>query len=155
MSKLERFGAYAEAFEKAFASDDWSVVEPFFAEDIVYAAELDPPFGGVFEGRPAVLAYMKSILDRLDRRFESRELALLDGPKAEGDSVWLRGSATYRAHGVPDFVIELEETAWFEGDRIKRLEDHYEPAALQQITSYLKQYGSKLGISLEDQPASG
>ena len=30
MSRIDRFAAYAGAFEKAFADDDWSVVEPFF-----------------------------------------------------------------------------------------------------------------------------
>jgi hypothetical protein len=86
------------------------------------------PIGGIFEGRAAILAYFKDVLDRFDRRFASRELALLAGPKETADSVWIRGSATYRAAGVPEFVLELEETVTFDGDRIRRLEDRYEPA---------------------------
>jgi hypothetical protein len=38
--------------------------------------------------------YFKDVLDRFDRRFASRELALLEGPKEEGDAVWIRGRAT-------------------------------------------------------------
>jgi ketosteroid isomerase-like protein len=72
VSKIARFAAYAAAFEKAFESDDWSLVEPFFSEDAVYDVDLDPPMGGRFEGRPAILAYFKQVLDRFDRRFESR-----------------------------------------------------------------------------------
>jgi hypothetical protein len=102
--------------------------------------------GGRFEGRAAILAYFKEVLDRFDRRFESRELALLEGPKEEDDSVWIRGSATYRAAGVPAFVLELKEIVRFEGDRIRLLEDHYQPAMQQSISAYLKAHGEKLGI---------
>jgi hypothetical protein len=149
MPLIPRFAAYAAAFEKSYASDDWSLVEPFFAEDAVYAIDVGPPLGGRFEGRAAILAYFKQILDRFDRRFASRELALLEGPKETGDSVWIRGSAIYRAPGVPDFTLELEETVRFDGDRIVRLEDHYGPAMAEQIASYLKAHGGKLGIRTE------
>ena len=146
MSKIPRFAAYAAAFEKSYASDDWSLVEPFFTEDAVYEIDADPPLGGRFAGRAAILAYMKQILDRFDRRFASRELALLEGPRETADSVWIRGSATYRAPGVPELRLELEETVRFDGDRIRRLEDHYEPAMLGQIASWLEAHGGKLGI---------
>jgi len=148
MSLTEHFAAYAAAFEKAYVSDDWSLVEPFFTEEAVYEVALDPPMGGCFEGRAAILAYFKAVLDRFDRRFESRELALVEGPKEDGESVWIRGIATYRAKGVPDFVLELEETVYFEGDRIRRLEDHYEPEMKQRIAAYLKEHGEKLEISM-------
>ncbi len=149
MSKVAHFAAYAAAFEKAFVSDDWSLVEPFFTEDAVYEVPLDPPMGGRFEGRAAILEYFKNVLDRFDRRFESREIALLEGPREDDDSVWIRGTATYRAKGVPDFVLELEETVHFEGDRIRRLEDDYQPAMKQKIATYLKNHGAKLGISMD------
>ena len=149
MSKVAHFAAYAAAFEKAFVSDDWSQVEPFFTEDAVYDVPLDPPMGGHFEGRAAILEYFKNVLDRFDRRFESREIALLEGPTEDGESVWIRGTATYRAEGVPDFILELEETVHFEGDRIRRMEDDYQPAMKQRIASYLKEHGRKLGISMD------
>ena len=147
MSKIARFAAYAAAFEKSYASDDWSHVEPFFTEDAVYEIDLEPPIGARLEGRDAILAYFKQVVDRFDRRFESRELALLEGPRQEGDSVWIRGSATYSAPGVPDFVLELEETATFDGDRIRLLEDRYEKAMEKEALEYLKEHGGKLGIS--------
>ena len=37
---------------------------------------------------------------------------------------------------------------YFEGDRIRRLEDHYEPEMKQRIAAYLKEHGEKLGISM-------
>jgi hypothetical protein len=149
MSKIPRFAAYAAAFEKSVASDDWSLLEPFFTEDAVYDIPAGPPLGGHVEGRDAVLAFFRDVLDRFDRRFESRALALLDGPKETGDAVWIRGSATYGAAGVPPLVLELEETATFEGDRIRRLEDRYEPAMEKAVAEYLKAYGEKLGIRVD------
>jgi ketosteroid isomerase-like protein len=146
MSRIARFAAYAAAFEKAFENDDWSLLEPFFSEDAVYDAALDPPIGARLEGRDAILAYFKSVVDRFDRRFQSRELALLEGPRESGDSVWIRGSATYRSAGVPPFVLELEETATFDGDRIRLLEDRYSPAIKKSLAAWLEQYADKLGI---------
>jgi ketosteroid isomerase-like protein len=148
MSHIPQFAAYAAAFEKAFASDDWSVVEPFFTEDALYEVGLTAPFGGRFEGRPAILAYFKRILDQFDRRFESREIALLDGPKEDGDSVWIRGSATYRAAGVPELSFELEETVHFDGGRVRLLEDRYDAATERAVDAYLAEHGDRLGIAL-------
>lgn len=145
MSYTARFGAYAGAFEKAFESDDWSLVEPFFTEDAVYEVGASI-FGPRAEGRDAVLAHFKQVLDRFDRRFAVREIELLEGPREKDDSVWLRGTATYRSPGVPEFSIELEETAWFDGDRIRRLEDVYVPESLAAAEAYLDEYGRKLGI---------
>lgn len=149
MPLIPRFVAYAAAFEKSVASDDWSLVAPFFTEDAVYEVALGPPIGGRFEGRAAILAYFKDVLDRFDRRFASRELALLEGPKEAAAAVWIRGSATYRAEGVPEFTLELEETVTFDADRICRLEDRYEPAMQQAMADYLKAHGGKLGIRTE------
>lgn len=149
MSLIPRFAAYAAAFEKAVESDDWTLVEPFFTEDAVYVVDVGPPFGGRFEGRDAILAYFQSILDRFDRRFESREIALVEGPRDDGDAVWLRGSATYRAASVPELSFELEETAHFQGDRIRLLEDRYDGANEEAVEAWLGEHGARLGIRRE------
>ena len=36
MSIVDRYQAYADAFEQSYEDDDWSHVEPFFTEDAVY-----------------------------------------------------------------------------------------------------------------------
>ena len=91
MSVIPHFVKYAAAFEEAYASDDWSLVAPFFTDDAVYEAQLPEPLGGRFEGRAAILGYFQFVLDNFDRRFASREIGLISGPREEGDSVWLRG----------------------------------------------------------------
>lgn len=149
MSSIPRFAEYAAAFEKAYASDDWSLVAPFFTEDAVYDAELPEPLGGRFEGRQAILAYFKRVLDGFDRRFASREVALLEGPTENGDTVWLRGRAGYTAAGAPDLELELEETAAFQGNRIRHLRDHYDDETRAALRAYLEAHGGTLGLGID------
>lgn len=148
MSHIARFAAYAAAFEKSYESDDWSFVEPFFAQDAVYEAGIPLVEEGTrFEGRPAVIDYFKTVLDAFDRRFDSRELALLEGPTEDGSTVRIRGSATYRAAGVPDFVLVLDEIVTFDGELIVHLEDVYDDAMKAALERHLEAWGEKLGIS--------
>lgn len=149
MSRIPRFVAYAAEFEKAFESDDWSLLEPFFSEDAVY--EIGLPLLGKqrCENRAAILAWFPDVLDRFDRRFASRSLEILEGPKEQGDEVWIRGSATYSAEGIPDLVLVLEETARFDGDRIVHLEDRYTTEMIAEIDQFVTDYGSKVGVDLE------
>lgn len=147
MSVIPHFIKYAAAFEQAYASDDWSLVAPFFTDDAVYEAQLPEPLGGRFEGRAAILGYFKFVLDNFDRRFASREIGLVSGPREEGDSVWLRGFARYVAPGVPDLYFELEETIWLDGDRIRKMEDRYDAAAIADLEAYLRDHGATLGMA--------
>jgi hypothetical protein len=146
MSLIPRFVEYADAFEKAFESDDWSDVEAFFDEDAVYEVGLPLLGASRCEGREAILTWLKDVLDRFDRRFDSRELRLLEGPKESGGEVWIRGTATYRAAGVPDFTLLLEETVRFEGDRIVHLEDRYSDEMIAATEAYLRDHGAKIGF---------
>ncbi len=146
MSALQRFVAYAAAFEKAYANDDWSVVEPFFTEDAVYDAGLPGLLSGRIEGRDAILAYFRDVLDRFDRRFASRRVELVEGPREDGDAVWLRGRAIYTAERAPDLAFELEETARFSGDRIRYLEDVYTAEEKERLVAYVKAHGARLGL---------
>lgn len=148
MSLIARFVEYAAAFEKAYASDDWTLVEPFFTEDAEYEIlGMPAPLGGRFSGRAAILAYFQRVLDGFDRRFASREVGLVSGPREDAGSVWLRGSVVYTAAGVPDLRFELEETATFAGDRIRRLEDRYDPETVRAVTGYAREFGGRLGLT--------
>jgi hypothetical protein len=149
-SNIARFAAYAAAFEKSYESDDWSEVEPFFTEDAVYDSGMDLFMGGHFEGRAAILAYFKAVLDGFDRRFASRELALLEGPSEDGQTVRIRGSATYRAPGVPEFVLVLDEIVTFEGDRVVHLEDRYDDETKERVREYVAAHGEALEFALDD-----
>ena len=144
MSILERFNAYAEAFEVAYDSDDFTLLEPFFTEGAVYETFADPPLGGCQEGRDAIFAYMKSSVAGFDRRFEKRELVVLEGPEVRGNEVWMKWCANYQTEGLPPLALEGEETATFEGDRICRLEDRWSPEAGKAVIEYMEAHGGSL-----------
>ncbi len=144
MNDVERFERYAADFEVAFENDDWSVVGRHFAEDAVYETLAGPPMGGCHEGRDAVLASMKQTLDGFDRRFDSREVAFIEGPEMRGGNVWLRARVIYAVAGAPDLVLEGEETATFNGDGIIRLEDSYPERVSDVVLQYLNAHGAKL-----------
>lgn len=148
MSNIPRFAAYAAAFEKAYESDDWSSLEPYFTAGAVYDAGMAEHLGGRIEGRDAIFAHFKRVLDGFDRRFASRDLELIEGPSEAGATVRIKGSAIYRAEGVPDLVLTLEERATFDGDRIAHLEDRYDDAMQAQAAAYIEAHGEKLGLVL-------
>jgi hypothetical protein len=145
----QRFAAYAAAFEKAYATDDWTPIESLFAPQAVNEVDLGPPLGGRFEGRDAILAYFVRALDGFDRRFASREVQLLEGPRESADSVWIRGRAIYHGDGVPELVFDLEETTTFAGDAIVRLADHYDAANRTVIEDYVAAHGKTLGLKVD------
>jgi ketosteroid isomerase-like protein len=149
MTSIPRFAAYAAAFEKAYATDDWSLLEPFFAEDAVYEIrDVPAPFGGVQRGRDAILAYFARVVNAFDRRFATREVLVRGGPLEKDGAVWVKGAARYTAPGVPELVFELEESAWFDGDRIRRLEDRYDAAEVERLQEWVGAHGGKLGVSV-------
>ena len=148
MSNIPRFVAYAAAFEKAYEDDDWKALEEFFSEEAVY--EIGLPLLGAerCEGRDAILSWFEDVLNRFDRKFLTRELSPLEGPREDGDEVWLRGAATYRAEGVPDMVLVLEETMRFKDGRIVHLEDRYTDEMTAIVEAYVRDHGSKVGVEL-------
>jgi hypothetical protein len=140
----QRFGEYAAAFERVYQSDEWSELEPFFTEDAVYEVHGGPPFGGKFEGRAAVLEHLERSVNAFDRRFPVRKLQLLEGPTLRQGRVWLRWRVTYAGPGLPELVLDGEEAALFEGDRIRRLEDRFPPEASPIAEMWFRSFGKQL-----------
>jgi hypothetical protein len=136
MNPIQRFAEYAAAFEEVFKSDN--------TEDAVYEITGGPPFEGRHEGRDGVLAHLKQSLDTFDRRFDSRELDLLEGPELREGGVWVSWRVTYAVDGAPDLCVEGEELAIFEGDRIQRLEDRFPDEAAPRTLAWFEQHADKL-----------
>ena len=144
MGIVERFGAYAEAFEQAYASDDWSVLEQYFTEDAVYNFIAAPPLGGRHEGRATILRDFQSAVNGFDRCFASRRIELIEGPLEKDGDVWMKWAAIYTLDGAPECRMEGEERAVFEGDRISLLEDSVTDAEGQRLGAYMEAHGDKL-----------
>ncbi len=137
MSILDRYRAYAEAFEESFVDDDWSRIEPFFTEDAVYEGDPDA------RGREAVLAKLRAGIDSFDRKMD-RRIPDFQPPTVEGNRLVMKWTVTYEKAGAPDLVLSGVETADFEGDRIARLRDDFDPEAQKAIGEWMTQNRAKL-----------
>ena len=144
MGVVERFNEYAEAFERAYDSDDWSVLESYFTEDAVYDFVAGPPLGGRHDGRAAILQDFPTLVNGFDRRFDSRRVELLEGPVERNGEVWMRWAAIYTLAGSPDCRMEGEERAVYTGDRISLLEDRVSDDEVARLTAYMQTHGHKL-----------
>lgn len=138
MSILDRYQAYADAFEESFLDDDWTRIEPYFTEDAVYEAGPEDA-----QGRNAVLAKLKNGVDTFDRNMDSRTPDFAT-PTVDGDTLRMTWSVTYTKAGAPDLVISGVETATFEGDRIARLRDDFDPETQKTMDEWMAAHGALL-----------
>ena len=138
MSILDRYRAYADAFEESYVDDDWSRIEPFFTENAVYEGEPQDA-----RGREAVLAKLKNGIDAFDRRMDSRSPDF-ETPTVDGDTLTMKWTVTYTKAGLPDLAISGVETAVFEGDRIALLRDVFDPAAQKRLGEWMAKHGAAL-----------
>ncbi len=137
MGIAERYGAYADAFEESYIDDDWSRIEEFFTDDAVYEGDPDA------EGREAVLAKLKAGIDGFDRKMDSRTPEF-QTPTVDGNVLTMKWTVTYTKSGAPDLVISGSETAIFEGDRIARLRDDFDPDAQKALGEWMAKHGDQL-----------
>lgn len=138
MGIVERYLAYAEAFEESLEDDDWSHIEPYFTEDAVYAGDPEDA-----HGRDAILAKLKQDVDAFDRRMDSRTLEF-EEPTVDGNTLRTRWSVTYTKSGAPDLVISGVEIATFEGDRIARLSGDFDPEAQKALSEWMAAHSGLL-----------
>ena len=137
MTLVERFQAYADAFERTFADDDWSRLEQYFTEDAAYSTTANAMR---VEGRATVLAVLQASVSSFDRRCRTRTLVTTAGPHQQGNEVHREWAATYTLDGAPDIHISGSERAVFSGDRIQLLEVTMTPETLARLMSYAATY---------------
>jgi hypothetical protein len=144
MSLIDRFQQYADAFEVFFATGDESVLEPYFSEDAVYETRAEPPFAARHEGREKIFEGLRRSIETFDKRFATRTLEVVEGPREADGSVWMRWRVTYTSPGVPPLEMVGEETATFEGDRMVRLEDRFPSQVVKEILTWMNEHGARL-----------
>ena len=139
MSNIERFQAYADAFEETYADENWQRLEPYFTPDAVYA----PGDGTEADARDRVLAQLREGVNGLDRRFDSRTLTATP-PSSEGDTVSLAWQLTLSKAGAPDLVATGVEHATYTGDAISRLEDVFDEGVAEGLGEWMAAHGESL-----------
>ena len=139
MDNLERFQAYANAFEETYADDDWQRLAEYFTADAVYA----PGDGTEAVGRDQVLAQLRDGVNGLDRRFDSRALQA-GQPSVEGDTVSLAWQLTLSKSGAPDFTATGVEHATYTDGAISRLEDVFDDGVAESLGQWMDAHGDSL-----------
>jgi len=134
---IDRFHAYAAAFESAYASDDWHGLESYFTEDAT--SELN---GARVVGRAAVIASFREGVAMFDRRFDARSMRITTGPTVEDGRVHMIATVRYERAGLPPLAVVGEEWFRFEGDRITEHVDVVVNVA--DVMAYLAQHGNAL-----------
>jgi hypothetical protein len=140
MSLIDRYKAYADAFEESYADDDWSRIADYFTED----AQYDGGTGDPAVGRDALLEKLKTGVDAFDRRMDSRNIEFVGEPREADGKVTTSWKVTYTLAGAPDLVISGTETATFEGDRIRLLADEFDAAANERLGKWMEAHGAAL-----------
>jgi len=140
---FDSFKAYALAFEKGYASDDWKIVGDQLTQDAVWAVDgVSPPIGGVVQGHESVLRAIQKSCDGFDRRFDLREPRILAGPTPIPGGVHFTWVVTYRRKGLPPFELRGEEWDFF---RDGKLEFHREKLAnVADGLDFLKRHAKEL-----------
>ena len=141
---LERCFQYMRAFEVAFVTGDWSVLDPHFRADAVHTIAGGGPLSGRTAGRDAVIAGLRAGVDGIDRRFDVRIPEVIEGPVTRGDGVWMRFRLTLRRAGLPDLCIEGDHLASYRDGAIAKLAERLADDTAQRVGAYLARWGDSL-----------
>lgn len=134
---LDRFHAYAAAFETAYETGDWSVLVPHFTADAT--SELN---GNPTTGCDAVIASLRNGVAMFDRRFDSRAHRLVEGPEMQDGRVHIKTAGRYERAGLEPLELIGEEWFTFDGDRIARHVDNV--VNVVDVMTYLGQHNDAL-----------
>ena len=137
------FLAYAMAFEKSYAEDDWSHVDRLSHDDIVWsAAGAPPPFGGVWSGRKDTLRQIEVSVGGFDRRFDQREPRVLEGPTPIPGGIHMTWVVAYRREGLPALELKGEEWDLFQDGKLVL---HHEVIHnVEETMAYLAKHAARL-----------
>jgi len=139
------FYEYAVAFEETYVDDDWSRLEPFFADDAVYEVR-GAGLGCEIRGKPAILRGLKKSIDGFDRHC-IRHVELTGKPEIEGDTVKAPWRATYDLGGAPQLVFDGTSIVTVRDGRIVHLVDAYTPSEAAKATAWVRDHAPELDMS--------
>jgi hypothetical protein len=144
-SDLERFYGYVRAFELAYLSDQWALLEPHLTEDARHVVHGGGVLGLDDRGRAATVGGLRRAVEESDRRFDVRIPEVIEGPELRPDGVWMRFSLTLRRAGLPELRIVGEHRTEHAGDgRIRLIEERLAPGVAERVAAYFAEHGAAL-----------
>jgi GNAT superfamily N-acetyltransferase len=143
-SLLRPLLSYLEAFEVAYDSDEWNVLDGHFTDNAVYKVVGAPPFAGEWPTRDGIKRQFKKICDEFDRRFDQRIVGEAGRPRVSGDQIHFDWRAVYRLKGVPDCHLAGKSVARFADGRIMELTDTMTDEDCLAGLKYLTDFAAEL-----------
>jgi hypothetical protein len=143
----EAFLDYAAAFEEAYESDNWSVLEAHFTEDATYVVPGGPPLGKTVEGLNNILSSFQSDVNAFDRKFDVRIVEFVEPPFEDRGVVHAPWRGVYRKEGVPDLELRGVEMAHFKGVRLQRLISNVDETQQENVLDWLSKHAAAVGIA--------
>ncbi len=140
MDVLEQFLAYAGDFEKTYVDDQWERLRPYFHDEATYEVKAGS-IPCLLEGRDAIFAGIKKSLDGFDRKFDERELALVDEPVIEGREISVNWAVTYRKDDFAPYILLGKSVATYADGKIAALSDSIDPAAEKALGEWVQATG--------------
>lgn len=146
METLEQFMAYAADFEKTYADDQWQRLRQYFHEDATYEVKSEA-IPCLLTGPDAIFAGIKKSLDGFDRRFDKRELALVDEPAVDGNEFSVNWAVTYRKDDFDPYVLRGQSVAIFRDGKIAALSDSIVAETETALAAWVKATGFSIDPS--------
>ena len=144
---LKVFTDYAAAFEQTYIDDDWSRLAQYFAEYASYEV-CGGPLACEITGREAIFAGLRKSINGLDRRCSDRRLDLIDAPGVvatdEGHEVSVGWRVTFQYKDAPEMVLPGRSVFNIANGVIVAMRDEYKDAELEEVGTWLQQYGEGL-----------
>jgi hypothetical protein len=139
MTNLERFQAYANAFEKVLINQEWHSLKEYFTPDATY----DPGDGSKAVGRDQVIATLSDSVNGLDRRFDARTLTTTQ-PTVAGETVSFSWQITFAKASAPDLVLSGVEHATFSAGAISKMVDVFDDGVVDSLAAWMAAHGDLL-----------
>ncbi|MEM9558234.1 MAG: nuclear transport factor 2 family protein [Acidobacteriota bacterium] len=156
-----RFMDYVIDFERAYITDDWSRVAEYFAPDAIYEVR-HADFDCRLEGREAVLAGFRRILDRFDRQLH-RDLRVVKGPyelpAGETDDggltfLWKGSYSRPAIHpaaaDTPPVRLSARQSARYRDGLIVWLADEYRDGTGYTVDAWIEAHAPELSARYEE-----
>ena len=144
MTKCSEFILHTIAFEQAFITDDWALLEPFYSADAVHTVVDGGPFEGEDIGPKAIAAGLGRGVNLVDRRFDVRIPQIIEGPIVRGDEIWMRFRLTFKRAGLPELNVEGEHSTIHRDGQIVEFREVLAPGHGDRAEKYLEEHDAGL-----------
>lgn len=137
MSDLQAFYEYAQAFELAYLSDDWSVIRPYFADNARHTVVEGGPHDRNDQGGDEVVDGFREAVRAYDHRFDLRIPEVVEGPCSRDGGIWMKFRLTMARRGLPDLTIDGEHLTRYTDGLISSIEERVLGDGAEQTAAYL------------------